>query len=295
MSEREYSERPWGNYTVLDDDAPDHKVKRIVVHPGKRLSYQRHSQRAEHWFIVSGTATVTLDGTVTELHPGESIDIPLEGAHRIANEGDDRRRLHRGAARHVFRRGRHRPARGRLRARRRARTRRDADRRSPGGRTDLFLRVLPAQERQGTGHAGPHHRRAAAPGALVRLGHLPRRGRVTAAHFRPGVGHVAHDQAQPDGPPHLCGPHPPGAGRHLGVAAQGRRREPDGPRRRSARGPRRPARASWPTPPSWSSWPAPSAASPSAWPRTRPAIPARRTCERPRLSWPPSSRWPTSA
>ncbi len=77
-----------GHYTVLDDDAPDHKVKRLVVHPGKRLSYQRHSKRAEHWFIVSGTAKVTLDGTVTELHPGESIDIPQEGAHRIANEGD---------------------------------------------------------------------------------------------------------------------------------------------------------------------------------------------------------------
>ena len=56
--------------------------------PGKRLSYQRHSKRAEHWFIVAGTAKVTLDGTVTELHAGESIDIPLEGAHRIANEGD---------------------------------------------------------------------------------------------------------------------------------------------------------------------------------------------------------------
>jgi mannose-6-phosphate isomerase len=83
----EYSERPWGNYTVLDDDAPDHKVKRIVVHPGKRLSYQRHAKRAEHWFIVSGTATVTLDGVVTELRPGDSIDIPLESAHRIANEG----------------------------------------------------------------------------------------------------------------------------------------------------------------------------------------------------------------
>ena len=88
MSEREYSERPWGNYSVLSDDASDHKVKRIVVHPGKRLSYQRHSKRAEHWFIVSGTAMVTLDGTVTEMHPGESIDIPTEGAHRIANEGD---------------------------------------------------------------------------------------------------------------------------------------------------------------------------------------------------------------
>jgi mannose-6-phosphate isomerase len=88
VSDGEYSERPWGNYTVLDDDAPDHKVKRLVVHPGKRLSYQRHHKRAEHWFIVAGTALVTLDGREVELHPGDSIDIPLEGAHRVANEGD---------------------------------------------------------------------------------------------------------------------------------------------------------------------------------------------------------------
>ena len=88
MNEPEYSERPWGNYTVLSDDVSDHKVKRLVVHPGKRLSYQRHSKRAEHWFIVSGTALVTLDGAVTEVHVGESIDIPMEAAHRIANEGD---------------------------------------------------------------------------------------------------------------------------------------------------------------------------------------------------------------
>jgi mannose-6-phosphate isomerase len=59
-----------------------------VVHPGKRLSYQRHSQRAEHWFIVAGTATVTLDGEVTTVHAGESIDIPMKGAHRVGNDGD---------------------------------------------------------------------------------------------------------------------------------------------------------------------------------------------------------------
>jgi mannose-6-phosphate isomerase len=88
VSDREYSERPWGNFTVLDDGESDHKVKRLVVHPGKRLSYQRHSKRAEHWFIVSGTAKVTLDGTVHELRAGESIDIPLEGAHRVGNDGD---------------------------------------------------------------------------------------------------------------------------------------------------------------------------------------------------------------
>jgi mannose-6-phosphate isomerase len=87
VSELEFSERPWGSYTVLSDDAPDHKVKRIVVHPGKRLSYQRHAKRAEHWLIVSGTAQVTVDGVVTELGPGQAIDIPLEAAHRIANAG----------------------------------------------------------------------------------------------------------------------------------------------------------------------------------------------------------------
>jgi mannose-6-phosphate isomerase len=86
--QREHDERPWGSYTVLSDEAHDHKVKRLVVHPGRRLSYQRHAKRAEHWFIVAGTAEVTLDGVVTTLGPGQSIDIPLEGAHRIANAGD---------------------------------------------------------------------------------------------------------------------------------------------------------------------------------------------------------------
>jgi mannose-6-phosphate isomerase len=37
---------------------------------------------------VAGTATVTLDGNVIQVHAGEAIDIPLESAHRVANEGD---------------------------------------------------------------------------------------------------------------------------------------------------------------------------------------------------------------
>ncbi len=84
---REFDERPWGSFTVLDDELPDHKVKRIVVAPGKRLSYQRHTKRAEHWFVVSGTATVTLDGIETQLSPGASIDIGIGVAHRCENRG----------------------------------------------------------------------------------------------------------------------------------------------------------------------------------------------------------------
>ncbi len=83
----EHDERPWGSYTVLDDGAVDHKVKRIEVIPGKRLSYQRHARRAEHWFVVNGSALVTLDGSEHRLGPGQAIDIPRGSAHRIANVG----------------------------------------------------------------------------------------------------------------------------------------------------------------------------------------------------------------
>jgi mannose-6-phosphate isomerase len=82
----EHDVRPWGSYTVLED-ARDHKVKRIEVDPGRRLSYQRHARRAEHWFIVSGRARVTLDGEEHELEAGDAIDIPRGAAHRIANPG----------------------------------------------------------------------------------------------------------------------------------------------------------------------------------------------------------------
>ena len=85
---RERDTRPWGSYTVLDDTAPNYKVKQIIVVPGQRLSYQRHAKRAEHWFIVSGTATAILDGVTYELSPGQSLDIGIGQAHRCENHGE---------------------------------------------------------------------------------------------------------------------------------------------------------------------------------------------------------------
>jgi len=79
--------RPWGTYTILDD-AETHKVKRIVVEPGQRLSYQRHQFRSEHWFVVEGTGIVTLDGEEHEVGAADAIDIPMGAAHRIENPGD---------------------------------------------------------------------------------------------------------------------------------------------------------------------------------------------------------------
>ncbi|HAJ28281.1 MAG TPA: mannose-6-phosphate isomerase [Syntrophus sp. (in: bacteria)] len=82
----ETDHRPWGYYEVLGD-APDHKVKRIVVYPGKRLSLQRHRRRSEHWYVFQGQALATIDGKEISLRPGQAVDIPSGASHRIANRG----------------------------------------------------------------------------------------------------------------------------------------------------------------------------------------------------------------
>jgi mannose-6-phosphate isomerase len=80
--------RPWGRYDVLAD-APTHKVKRITVEPGRRLSYQTHAHRSEHWFVVAGEGIVTLDGVEHPVGAGSAIDVPLGAAHRMASTGVD--------------------------------------------------------------------------------------------------------------------------------------------------------------------------------------------------------------
>jgi mannose-6-phosphate isomerase len=57
--------------------------------PGKRLSYQRHQKRAEHWFIIQGSAEVTLEGKVSKLSSGDTVSIAKGALHRIANIGKD--------------------------------------------------------------------------------------------------------------------------------------------------------------------------------------------------------------
>ena len=81
-----YEQRPWGSFTVLDE-ADGFKVKRIEVLPGKRLSYQKHAQRAEHWVVVNGTAKVTLDDEDVIVETGDAIDVPVGAAHRVENPG----------------------------------------------------------------------------------------------------------------------------------------------------------------------------------------------------------------
>jgi mannose-1-phosphate guanylyltransferase len=78
--------RPWGTYTILEDN-PKYKIKRIEVKPGGRLSLQKHFHRSEHWTVVSGTAVVTLGERDIPLRANESIYIPMGELHRLQNAG----------------------------------------------------------------------------------------------------------------------------------------------------------------------------------------------------------------
>jgi len=83
----ERDERPWGNYEVVVS-GEGYRVKRISVRPGKRISYQRHRSRAEHWYVVSGRGVATLDDEECRVSQGSVVDIPVGAAHRIANDGE---------------------------------------------------------------------------------------------------------------------------------------------------------------------------------------------------------------
>lgn len=78
--------RPWGTYTVLEEEA-GYKIKRIEVKPGASLSLQMHHHRSEHWIVVSGTAHITNNDTTCLLRPNESTYIKAGHRHRLENPG----------------------------------------------------------------------------------------------------------------------------------------------------------------------------------------------------------------
>jgi mannose-6-phosphate isomerase-like protein (cupin superfamily) len=78
--------RPWGSYTILEEQ-PGYKMKRITVSPGSKLSLQKHQHRSEHWTVVSGAATVTCGETVSTVTKNQSTYIPAGSMHMLENRG----------------------------------------------------------------------------------------------------------------------------------------------------------------------------------------------------------------
>ena len=87
---KDYEERPWGNFTVLSElqnqgHSKDVIIKRLEVYAGKRLSYQQHKQRSEHWYTISGNGFAVINDEDIDLSPGESVEIKIGDKHRLDN------------------------------------------------------------------------------------------------------------------------------------------------------------------------------------------------------------------
>ena len=81
-------ERPWGWFEILYEE--QHlKIKKILVKPRKRLSYQSHEGRTENWTIIQGQAVVILEDRRNPLTCNQMIFIPARAKHRIENSGTE--------------------------------------------------------------------------------------------------------------------------------------------------------------------------------------------------------------
>ena len=86
--------RAWGYYRVLHEQGQEVKVKELTVLPKTCLSMQRHQDRAEHWFVSEGTATVyTVDQSTDmdllgEFTRFQHIHINRHQWHKLCNETD---------------------------------------------------------------------------------------------------------------------------------------------------------------------------------------------------------------
>lgn len=80
--------RPWGSYETLRIEN-NYQVKSLIIQPGGRLSLQKHFRRAEHWVVVAGTPTLTVNDQSKVYQVNESVYIPKEAIHRIENFGKE--------------------------------------------------------------------------------------------------------------------------------------------------------------------------------------------------------------
>ena len=82
-----YEKRIWGEYQVLDyriqSDGQNFLTKHLIVNPGKHISYQKHSHRAEMWTIVDGEGKLILDDIVTHIGRGGTAYIKPGMKHAI--------------------------------------------------------------------------------------------------------------------------------------------------------------------------------------------------------------------
>lgn len=84
----EFDNRPWGRWEEYLNE-PGYRVKRILVHPGRRLSLQKHELREEHWVVVQGDGLFTRNDEVIRVRKGDALHIAPGDVHRLENDTEE--------------------------------------------------------------------------------------------------------------------------------------------------------------------------------------------------------------
>lgn len=79
--------RPWGWFETLAS-GEGYLVKRLAINPHQRLSLQLHRHRQEHWHVLQGSGTVSINGEQLAAQPGDSFEVPCAGLHRAEAEAE---------------------------------------------------------------------------------------------------------------------------------------------------------------------------------------------------------------
>ena len=84
------SVRPWGRYYGWDS-GKGWNLKTVYIDRGKRLSLQYHRGRSEHWMLVEGDATATIESPsglkeMYTLRLGESFRVGKGAVHRLESK-----------------------------------------------------------------------------------------------------------------------------------------------------------------------------------------------------------------
>ena len=81
------SYKEWGMQEILSY-SQGYKVRKLTVFPGMSMTLHQHEKRTEHWSVVEGVATITLDDYTRDYSKYESVFIPVGTRHKIANKTD---------------------------------------------------------------------------------------------------------------------------------------------------------------------------------------------------------------
>ena len=80
----EVIEKPWGYYENLQV-GDKWLVKKLVIKPYQKLSYQYHGYRDEYWVVVSGNGEININHQEKHIWKGDMFRINKAQCHRVKN------------------------------------------------------------------------------------------------------------------------------------------------------------------------------------------------------------------